>query len=405
MPTFATGVAKQVAIVEEISEGINPVTGGKYLRRVSSDLALGKDTYESQEILVSQQIRDARHGVHRPQGTFAGQVSPGSFNDIWQGILRNNFVAGVASAAISLTLALVTGPPAVATLTGAGFFALGLKVHDVVRLTGVTGANAALLNGANIRINALSDTVITTRDIAGTATAGSLGSAVVITVAGKKVFIPPSGALYKSYSIEHYFSDILQSELFVGCKFGATTVALPATGLVTFSSQVIGMDMIQSPTQQLTTPAPTTTSSSLAAVNGIVEYNGVDVAIITGMNIQLNGALGADPVVGSNIVPHIFQGRFRTTGNLTALFEDETIFNTFRNEVEVAITLMLTVNSALSPIPDFVSFVMPRVKLMGSTKSDSDMALIQTFNFTALENVTFDPHAPLTTFQIQDSLA
>ena len=243
--------------------------------------------------------------------------------------------------------------------------------------------------------------MITTRHSA-TATAGALAGAT-ISVVGKKVFIPPIGALYKSFSIEHYFSDIMQSELFVGCKFGQTTIALPATGLVTFSSQVIGMDMIQSPTQQLTTPAPTTTSSSLAAVNGIVEYNGVDVAVITGMNIQLNGALGADPVVGSNIVPHIFQGRFRTTGNLTALFEDETIFNTFRNEVEVGITLMLTVGSG--PAPDFVSFVMPRVKLMGSTKSDSDMALIQTFNYSALENVTFDANGPMTTFQVQDSMA
>src|SRR5215469_10785102 len=104
MPTFATGVAKQVAICEETTEGVNPVTGGKYLRRVSSDLALNKDTYESQEILVSQQIRDARHGVHRPQGTFAGQVSPGSFNDFWQGILRNNFVAGTSMASTTFTL-------------------------------------------------------------------------------------------------------------------------------------------------------------------------------------------------------------------------------------------------------------------------------------------------------------
>src|SRR5580765_2550814 len=401
MPTFATGVAKQVSIVEDIAEGVSPDTGGKYLRRVSSDLALGKDTYESQEILVSQQIRDARHGVLRPQGTFAGQISPGSFNDFWQGILRNNFTAGIQVGPISPTLALVTGPPAYGTITGTGFLTAGLRNHDVIRFSGLTAPNVAL-NGLNIRINTLSDTVITSRDIPSTSTPGALTGGT-IKVVGKKISIPPSGALYKSYSIEHFFSDISQSELFVGCKFGQTSIALPATGLVTFSSQVIGMNMIQSPTQQLTTPTPTTTSSSLAAVNGIVEFNGVDVAVITGMNIQLAGALGADPVVGSNIVPHIFQGRFRTTGTLTAMFENENIFNTFRNEVEVGIHLMLTIGSG--PSADFVSFVMPRVKLMGSTKSDSDMALIQSFNYSALENVTFDATGPLTTFQIQDSLA
>jgi len=270
-------------------------------------------------------------------------------------------------------------------------------------LSGVGAPNTAL-NGANLRITALTDTVITSRDIPKITglTAGSL-TGVTASVVGKKVYMPPIGQLYKSYSIEHFFSDIGQSELFVGCKFGQTAIALPATGLVTFSSQVIGMDMHQATSQQLTTPTPTTTSTSLAAVNGIIDYNGVDVAVITGMNIQLNGALGADPVVGSNIVPHIFQGRFRTTGNLTALFEDEVIFNTFLNEVEVGVHLMLTMGSGANA--DFMVFKMPRVKLMGSTKSDSDMALIQTFNFSALENVTFDPAGDLSTFVIQDSLA
>jgi hypothetical protein len=400
MPTFATGVAKQVAIAAEVTEGVNPVTGGKYLRRVSSDLAMNKDTYESQEILVSQQIRDARHGVHRPQGTFAGQVSPGSFNDFWEGILRNNFIAGSSMGPSSLDLDPVAGT---LTLTGGGLLAAGFKRHDVFRVTGAGAPNIAI-NNANLRITDLTDTVITSRDIPKITglTAGSLAG-ITVKVVGKKVFMPPIGALYKSFSIEHYFSDIGQSELFVGCKFGQTSIALPATGLVTFSSQVIGMDMVQSPTQQLTAPAPTTTSTSLAAVNGLVEYNDQDVAIITGMNIQLNGALGADPVVGSNIVPHIFQGRFRVTGNMTALFMDETMFNTFLNETEVGVTLMLTMGSG--PNADFMNFMMPRVKLMGSTKSDSDMALIQTFNFSALENVTFEPNGDMSTFVIQDSLA
>jgi hypothetical protein len=400
MPTFATGVAKQVAIAEETAEGTNPITGGKYLRRVSSDLAMNKDTYESQEILVSQQIRDARHGVHRPQGTFAGQVSPGSFNDFWQGILRNNFAAGVTMGPSTFTLDPVAGT---LTLGAGGLLAAGFKRHDVFRISGAGAPNAAI-NTVNLRINTLTDTVITSRDISKIIglTAGSLAG-ITVSVVGRKISMPPIGALYKSYSIEHYFSDIGQSELFVGCKFGQTAIALPATGLVTFSSQVIGMNMIQSLTQQLTSPAPTTTSTSLAAVNGLVEYNNADVAIITGMNIQLNGALGADPVVGSNIVPHIFQGRFRVTGNMTALFMDEVMFNTFLNETEVAVTLMLTMGSG--PSADFMNFVMPRVKLMGSTKSDSDMALIQTFNFTALENVTFEPNGVMSTFMIQDSLA
>jgi hypothetical protein len=219
---------------------------------------------------------------------------------------------------------------------------------------------------------------------------------------GAKVFIPATGALLKSYSIEHFFSDVTLSELFLGCKFGQTSIALPPTGLATFSSQIIGIDMMPATERQITSPGAQTSSSALAAVNGKLSYNNVDLGIVTGMNLQLAGALAADPVIGSNIVPHIFNGRFRVTGNMTVLFEDETIFDTFLNEIEVGVSVWLKTGTAANA--DFMRFTMPRVKLMTDAKSDSDMALIQSFSFTALENVA-NTEGDLTTLVVQDSLA
>ena len=395
---FATGVAKRVAIVEEVTFGTSPVTGSTYLRRVSSDLTLNKESYESQEILVSQQIRDARHGVRRPQGTFAGQLSPGSFNDFWQGLLRNDWAAGATMAGVSLTLAHVAG-----TLTGIGFNAAGLKRGDVIRLSGITTANTQL-NNANLRITSLSDTVITSPDIpalGGSFTDGSLSGTVNLEVVGSKVLIPATGQIYKSYSMEHFFSDINVSELFVGCRFGNTSIAMPATGLVTFNSQVMGQNMIQNSSQQLTSPADPGSSSALAAVNGSLRYNGTDLAIITGLNLQIAPSLEAPAVVGSNFVPWIFTGRLRVTGSFTALFTDETIANTFINENEVELLVMLTTGTAVNA--DFMCFHLPRVKAMSSQKSDGDMSLIQSFTFSALENVT-DTETDKSTIIVQDSL-
>lgn len=401
--TFATGVAKQVIIAKEVTEGVNPVVGGKVLRRVSSDLSLNVDSYESQEILVSQQLRDARHGVHRPQGTFAGQLSPGSFNDFWEGILRSTWTAGATLAGLALTLNLELG-----TLTCvAGGLLAELHQEDIIELTGIAAPNAAL-NGVKLRINGLSDTVITSRDLnaqMGTTLGLSDGAlaAVGLAVSGKKLFTPATGQLFNSYSIEHWFSDVELSECFVGCKFGNCSVALPATGLVTFSVQILGIDMLPVVTlQQLTDPADITTSSALAAVNGKLSYNGVDLAVVTGMNLQIAGATQADPVVGSNIVPHIFNGRLRVTGSMTVLFEDETIFNTFLDEIEVSASVMLY--SGATSASDFMRITFPRLKLMSSSKSDGDMSLIQSFNFTALENVD-NPLFDLSTIIMQDSLA
>lgn len=395
--TFATGVAKQVVIAREITEGVNPVTGGQTLRRVSSDLSLNKDSYESQEILVSQQLRDARHGVHRPQGTFAGQLSPGSFNDFWEGILRSDWVAGASMTGLSLTLNTTGGT---LTLGAPGFFAGGLFQEDIIVLSGITGGNSGL-NGAKLRINSLSDTVITTRDLPIGLTTGAL-TGVTLTVAGKKLYTPPTGQVYHSYTMEHWFSDVAVSEAFVGCKFGNTSVALPSTGLVTFSTQIIGIDMKEGTSRALTSPLDVSTSNALAAVNGKLSFGGLDLGVVTGMNLQIAGALGADPVVGSNIVPHVFNGRLRVTGSMTVLFEDEDIFDTFLNEQEVAVSVMLY--SGATSASDFIRFTLPRLKLMSSAKSDGDMSLIQSFNFTALENVS-NPRYDPSTIILQDSLA
>lgn len=393
---FATGVAKQVVISEETTENINPVTGGKTLRRVSSDLSLGKDAYQSNEILVSQQLRDARHGTKRPAGTFAGQISPGSFNDFWQAILRSNFTTGVTLGPVSVALNTSAG-----TLTvGSGYDAAGLKKEDVFTISGAGSPNTAL-NGVRMRINGLTDTVITTRDLPSGLTTGTLATAT-LTVVGKKLFMPPTGALFKSYTMEHWFGDVAQSEAFTGCKFGQTSIALPPTGLVTFSSQIMGMDMTPATSRQLTSPSAQTSSSSLAAVNGKVSYNNTDLGIVTGMTLQLAGRLGADPVVGANVVPHIFNGTFGVTGSMTVLFTDTTISTTFIQEVEVAASLLLY--SGATAQSDFMRMTLPRLKLMSNQKSDGDMALIQSFNLTALENVA-DSRFDLSTIIFQDSLA
>jgi len=396
--TFATGVAKQVVIAKEVTEGVNPVTGGKTLRRVSSDLALGKDSYESQEILISQQLRDARHGVHRPQGTFAGQISPGSFNDFWEGILRASWVAGIVMTPISLTLATV---PGTLQLVAGGFGTAGLKKDDIVTISGAVSPNTGL-NGVKMRVNDLTDTLLTTRDLPTGLTSGVL-TGLTLTVVGKKLHIPATGAIYNSYTIEHFFSDINVSEAFLGCKFGQTAIALPPTGLVTFNTQIIGIDMMEGLAgRQLTSPGAATTSSSLAAVNGKLSFAGQDLGYVTGMNMTIAGALGADPVIGSNIVPHVFNGRLRVTGSMTALFQDEIVFNHFLNEDEVSASLMMYTGA--SSTSDFMRFTLPRLKLMSSTKSDGDMSLVQSFNFTALENVS-DTFSELSTICLQDSLA
>jgi hypothetical protein len=394
---FATGVAKRLILAEESSFGVMATTGAKYYRRVSSDLTLNKDTYESQEILLSQQVVDARHGVRRPQGTLTGQLSPGSFTDIFQSTMRSNFATGAVLSTVTLALNTSAGT---LTLSGGGLFTAGLKREDIVRITGAGSPNTAL-NGVNLRINSLSDTVITTRDLPTGLTTGSL-TGVTVTVVGKKLIMPSTGHLYKSYSIEHWFSDTELSELFLGCRFGQTSINMPATGLVTFSSQLLGQDMVQNTAQQLTSPTGPTNSQALAAVNGKISIGNADQAVVTSMTLNIAPALEAPAVIGQNIVPWIFMGRMRVNGNLTALFQDETLANNFYNEQVTTISVELTMGSGSSP--EFVRLTLPAAKTMSDQKSDGEMSLVQSMSFTALQNVS-DTAIDTTTLIVQDSLA
>ena len=65
----ASGVFKSLTYKKEGTFGVVPAaSGGQALRRISSDLSLKKDTYQSSEIRPDQQIADFRHGVRRAAG-------------------------------------------------------------------------------------------------------------------------------------------------------------------------------------------------------------------------------------------------------------------------------------------------------------------------------------------------
>ena len=74
---------------------INPgATDGQILRRTSSTLSLTKETYQSAEVRTDRQIGDYRHGVKRVTGSINGELSPGTYWDFVEAVLRGTETAG-----------------------------------------------------------------------------------------------------------------------------------------------------------------------------------------------------------------------------------------------------------------------------------------------------------------------
>lgn len=400
----ASGVFKQLTYKVEATYGVVPAAASaQSLRRVTSDLDLRKQTFQSNEIRTDQQMQDMRHGVRSVEGTLAGELSPATYADWIDAALRRDRTVGVSAASVGLTIA-GAGPTYTVTRAAGSYLTDGFKRGDVIRLS-VGGLNANNL-AKNLLIVTLTATIATVRVVNGsTLTAEGPIAGCTVSVTGRKTFAPTAGHTNRSFSVEHWFSDVPASEVFTGCQPTQIDLQLPPTGLSTISIGVMGQNVVAAGSQYFTTPLAATTTGLTAAVNGVVLVGGVAVAVLTGLTLNIQSNRSGDPVVGSNVITTRFPGRILVSGQATAYFDDATFRDAFLNETEVEIIVVLTSdNSAAS---QFISFVLPRCKLGGSSKSDGEGGIVQTIPFTALLPITGGAGIAneLTTISVQDSAA
>lgn len=405
MSTPASGLFKQVAYKAETTFGVAPsAASAQALRRVQSTLDLTKETYQSNEIRRDFQLVDFRHGVRRVEGRISGELSPATYKDFIQCALKRDFTAGASATLVSVTIA-GAGPSYTITRGAGDFLSDGFKIGDVIRMTIGSPSLAANFN-KNLLIVGLTQTVATVITCNGSSmTPEGPVAGTTVAVVGKKTFIPQTGHTDKSFSVEHFYSDLGQSELFKGCKPTTIGIGLPPTGLATIDVDFMGQDVTTASAQYFTNPTAATTTGLLAAVNGELRVGGQSVATLTGLTLNIASGYSGDPVVGSNVVPFMFAGRVVVTGQATAYFDSVALRDAFLNETEVEIIGVFTTNNdADSP---FMSFVLPRVKIGGASKNDGEGGLVQTLPFQALLNTTGGAgvNREQTTIVIQDSAA
>jgi len=401
---IATGVAKRVRYKAEATWGtLAGATGGQALRRVSSDLDLRKDTYQSQEIRTDYQTADMRHGVRRVGGSVNGELSPGTYQAFIAAAVRQAFQTAPTTGALTNVTAQATSPQ-FARAAGS-FITDGFKLFDIVRWTGFAGGGATDNNSRNFLITALTASDMTGVFLDGTAVAAdSAGDSVTCLLAGKKTWVPSTSHTDVSFTFEHFFEDIAQSERFAGCKLNQLDIDMPPTGMANIGMQFIGKDATYNTSTYFTSPTAETTTNLAVSVSGKLYVAGSAVALLTGLKLSIKGNMQeSPPVVGSNTIADIAEGRVTVDGEMTVLFQDATFRDYFDDETEVSLAAILTTGSAATA--DFVSVVLPRIKVGGAQKDDGEKALVQTLPFTALKYLAGATNVVATTVSIQDSQA
>jgi len=400
--TISKGTAKQVGYKKETTWGVLAGnTSGKLLRRVTASFNLTKETYESGEIRTDRQVSDFRHGVRSADGSLNGELSPASYADFMGSVVGKDFTAITLGSAVSCTVTVVGTVYTIVRSTGS-WLTDGVKVGMVVRASGLT---ATADNSRNLLVASISATNLVVVPMNGVAlTAQATGTSVTLTAPGKQTYVPTTGHTDDSYTVEEWYSDIAQSEVFTGMKVNSIAVQLPATGLSTLDIGFAGKDLAQTGTSQyFTSPTAQTTNGIFAAVNGVVLVGGAPVALITSADFTIERATENATAVGSNSIADVFSGRIRVTGNLSVYFQDATFRGYFDTETPVSIVLAL--NSDSSATSGFVTFTLPKVKLGSFSKDDGELGIVASTSFQALLNDVTTAGLPATTIQIQDSAA
>jgi len=401
---IASGVGKQVIYKVQSALGTKASTGSaQILRRVTSNLELRKNTFQSNEIRTDYQISDFRHGTKYIEGNISGEISPGTYKDFFAAALRRDFAAVTALTSLSITISGSAAPYTITRASGS-WLTGGIKVGDVVKFT--AGSFAAPNTGKNLFVASVAALTLTVYPLNNSSmTAEGPIASSTLTIVGKKTYVPTTSHTNKYFTVEHWFSDISESESFVDCKVNTVAVAITPTGMATVDFGFLGRSQDLAASQYFSSPTAATTTGVTAGANGLLMVSGATVGNVTGISFDINGNMTREDVIGSTSSPDIFAGSVLVSGQLTILFEDDTYSQMFEDETEASIAVALTTSNDAAA--DFVSFVMPRIKVGGNSKDDGQKGIVQTLPFTALLDGTGGAGADTeqSTIVIQDSQA
>lgn len=400
---YATGAITSTS--QPVSTVDPAVTGGQILRRVTSTLKLGKDTYTSNEVNSHRQVSDFRHGVKRATGGIvSGEFSPGTYWDLFEGALRCTAAAAVTASQSDFTSVSADNTTSKFIFSGGNPHTKGFRIGSIVRFTNLSDADN---NSTNFLIYAMGGSNNREWTVWPAPDTMTADSAFTVAEIGQSMFMPESSFVSRKFAIEHYFSDIDIARLFTEVRVDGFNLQLPATGLSTIDFTGMGRDMevyTAGSAPFFTAPTAETSTGLAAAVNGALFFQGTRVGVCTGLNIQAALSASSEPVVGQNYVPEIFLGKLNVTGQATIMLEDATFINYFKDETELSLLAFLTSNNDdTSPA---ASVYLPRIKLGDADAPLSGEAgVIQTCPFQALKYATAGSGNEATTIRMHDTQA
>lgn len=381
----AQGINKRLSYKKQTGLGAAASgSGGQIVPRETGSFNLSKETFESNQIESIQQSRGATYGTSKVDGSLSSIMLANGHAALLASLMRKDLAATSAITGLSLTIA--GSGPFTLTRSAGDFLTGGIKIGDVVRITAGTYTGTA--RDINLLVTGVTSTVLTVVVPNGSSLSaqGPVASSTV-TVIGKKSIVPTTGHTNDYYTFEEWFSDVSsgRSRTYTDVQPAMADISLPATGNSKIDLAFVGLGRTKGTSQVLTSPAAEPTTTLLSTSNAYILINGSRSTVGTSLSLKIDGkATHGEANIGSRTISEIVRGDVAVSGTFTAVHDAETTSDLFANETAISIIAVLFADG--SATSEFVSFVMPRVKLMGDGIDDGKKQLVATYPFIAEYN-------------------
>lgn len=349
-------------------------------RATSKAVNLEKEELESEEVdTVTGQITDSRHGFNRVVGTPGFQFSRQDFDDLIEIALGGAWTEPTAVSGVDLG---INGTTKVLDRASGSFVDDGYRPGDIVEVAGF--ANGP--NNANWRVLTVAALQLTLYDPNDAIVTEVAGAGRTVDLKGKRIDIAPT--LYTMF-VERQFLDTGKYQKFNGVAVNEFPLNVAPRAMVNGSLNLLGMSSgaIVGASESGVSPEPKSSSSPYAAFDGTLHEGGSLIAVVTTLDWTLNRNRTLEAVVGSKFSPDVFEGDAVPTGNLTAFFESEILYNKFVNETESTIFLKLDDPDGVN----FASVVFPRIKYNGGSMDPPQRGPVPlSMPFKALAHATYN---------------
>jgi hypothetical protein len=166
------------------------------------------------------------------------------------------------------------------------------------------------------------------------------------------------GSTLQTFTVERRLTGLATPEFwpFVGVAPNSLRISIPAKGIVTAAFGCIGMNLGAIATTSLGSPTAASGKKPFDTLLAALTEGGASIATVTSMEITVENNLQLQHVVGSAIPKAPFFGRAKVSGQITALYDDKTLFEKFLNETSSSLVATLT-----DPDGNTLTITLPKV--------------------------------------------